>query len=397
MAKRKSKYKTIRGEPQKRNAGGAFIYAASNFESLCTGNYVRLSDNPEILAAVNKIADLISSMTIYQMENTESGDVRVKDGLSRIIDVRPNPFMTRKTFIAAIVRTLLLEGDGNCVAVPITEGGYLRRINLVDPYRASLVPDGWGYKVLVDGIENDPSDVLHFVINPDVHYPWRGTGYRVALADVAKNLKQAAETQKGFLESKWMPSVIVKVDGMIDEFSTQEGREKILNDYVKSSKVGQPWLIPAEQFDVSVVKPLSLTDIAIDAMVKLDKHTVASILGVPPFVVGVGEYHAGEWDNFINSRIKPLCAAIEQELTRKILLSPNRYFKFNLRSLYSYDLRTLANVGAQLFSRGIMTGNEVRDWVSLSPKEGLDELTILENYIPVEDTGNQSKLIDDTE
>ena len=388
MAKSKRKIAEVRAAP----IGGKMLCSFDAFDTLCCNGYVRLSDNPEVLAAVNKICDLISSMTIYEMENTDSGDIRIRDGLARLVDISPSRYMTRKTFVSNIVKALLLGGDGNCVVIPKTNGGYIDSLDFVPPSQVGFIPEGIGYKILVNGIVTDPDNVLHFVINPNTEQPWRGTGYRAALKDIANNLKQATATQKGFMESKWKPSVIVKVDGLVDEFSTKEGRKTLLSDYMETSEAGEPWVIPADQFDVQVVKPLSLTDIALSDSVKLDKGTVASILGVPPFVVGVGEYKEGEWNNFINSRIRLICNAIEQELTRKLLYSPTRYFKFNVRSLYSYDIKVLSEVGANMYTRGIMSGNEVRDWLALSPKDGLDDLVILENYIPQGMIGDQKKL-----
>ena len=385
------KRKRARAEPKKRSS--MFLCSMDAYNVLCSSGYIRISDNPEILACVNKIADLVSNATIHLMENTENGDVRIKNGISRKIDISPNKYMTRKTFISAMVRQLLLEGDGNAIVFPETKNGYLENLLLFPPNHCSLLPKGYGYEVLVDGKYYDPNDICHVLINPDPLYPWKGTGYRVALKDVSKTLKQASETKDGFMKSKWNPSIIVKVDGLTDEFASKEGRKKLLEQYIETSEAGEPWMVPAEQFDIKEVRPLSLNDIALPDSVKLDKRTVAAILDVPPYLVGEGSFEEDEWNNFINTRIRGICSAIEQAFTKCLLINPNWYFRFNPRSLYSYDIEKLSRVGDDNYTRGIMTGNEVRDWIGLSPKEGLDELVILENYIPVGMISEQKKLI----
>lgn len=347
---------------------------------------------------MDTIARLVASMTIHLMQNTDEGDIRLKNGLSRLLDITPNSYMTRAQFIHWIVRTLYLEGNGNAVVrVKTSEDagrGFVDSLDPVQPGRVSFVPDGWSYRIVVDGVEHGPGeDMLHFTLGAGGAYPWLGTGYRVSLAEVANNLKQAAATEKGFMASKWKPSIIVKVDALTDEFASPEGRKKLLESYAMSGDAGEPWLIPAEQFSVEQVKPLTLSDLALDAMVTLDKRTVASVLGIPPFVLGVGEFSRDAWNNFISATIMPLARGIEQVMTRGILHAPGWYFRFNSWSLYSYSITELVSAGAEMVDRMALRRNEWRGWLNLPPDAEMGELLALENYLPADRLGDQGKLI----
>ena len=386
-----TKVKPVKKEAATQKRGQFFI-GLSDDSSLCCPGYTSLDKNPEIVAGVRQIAQLISSMTIYLMTNTDKGDKRIINELSRAVDIAPTSYMTRRVWMDYIVSDLLLYGNGNSIVLPHTENGLLGDLEPIQPGRVSFRANGRSYRVLIDGKEFEPDEVLHFINNPDPNCPWMGQGYRVTLKDVANNLKQAAETEKGFLSSKWKPSIIVKVDALTEEFSSADGRKKLLDEYIASGSAGEPWMIPAEQFAVEQVKPLTLADLAINDVVQLNKRTVAAILGVPPFVLGVGEFKPEAWNAFVNNTIRPIAQEIEQELTRKLLISPKWYFKFNIRKLYSYDLKAIRDVFGDLHNFGIVSCNEVRDELGLEPVDGGDELRILENYIPADRIGDQKKL-----
>ena len=389
---RKTKKKT-----QQRSATPSIGLWLQDSPICCTG-YVSLDKCPEIITACSKIAQMISTMTIHLMANTENGDIRITNELSRKIDIQPCPYMTRKTWIEAIVMNLLLYGKGNSVVLPHTVDGYLGSLEVIPAYQVTFEPDllNRSYKVNINGVSFSPDEVLHFVYNPDEYYPWKGKGMTIYLKDVAKNLKQATTTEKSFMENP-QPSLIVKVDSMVDEFATKAGRAKILGDYVESTESGKPWLIPGEQFDVQQVKPLTLSDLAISNVVELDKKTVAAILGVPSFILGVGSFNADEWKMFVNTTVLSITTGIQQEMTKKLLTSPKMYLRFNIWSLINWDLKQISDVLLAGSDRGFITGNEYRDRIGYEPKEGLDELRILENYLPWDMSGKQKKLIQEGE
>lgn len=362
----------------------------------CAG-YTRLCDNPEIMTGCLRIAELIGSMTIYLMSNTDQGDVRIVNELSRAIDITPNGNMTRSQWMTAIVMNLLLYGNGNSIVVPHTYEGILRSMEPISASRVSFQPVGNSYReyrIRIDGTERDPESVMHFVYNPDPTYLWKGRGVTVALRDIANNLKQAQATENAFMSSEWKPSIIVKVDALTEEFSSPEGRARLLESYVKPSRTGEPWLIPAEQFQVEQVRPLSLADLALKDTVELDKRTVASVLGVPAFLLGVGTFNRDEWNNFVQTKVRAIALNIQQELTRVLITSPKWYLLLNFWSLLDYDLKSTSDILLAGADRGYVNGDEWRDRMHMTPA-GLKDYKILENYIPADMSGNQKKLIQD--
>lgn len=355
--------------------------------------YTRLSDNPEIQAAMQIIADMVSSMTIRLMSNTSKGDQRIKNELSRKIDINPCKYITRKAWIEVITKQILIFG--NSVQLPHYANTLLDDIQPIARGQYQIMhdtPGGYGYYLQIGGKRFEYDEVLHFVLNPDLDRPWVGVGRENLLKVVAKQLGQARKTAASMMENP-DPSIIVKIDSLQEEFASPEGREKLLHQYVVQTNAGDPWMLPGTGVDVVKLDPLNLNDLAIIDSINLDKRTAAAIVGVPPFLVGAGKFDAEEFNNFISSRVLPIARGIEQELTKKLLINPNWFFRFNPRSLYSYSITDLMEVGCNGVDRAILTRNEVRDSLGYDPFEGGDEPTILENHIPYAKIGDQKKLI----
>lgn len=369
------------------------LFLGDSFDSLSVSGYSSLLQSPDAATGIAVTASIIGASTIQLMRNGKAGDVREKNELSRFIDVTPYSLSTRKTFVEWIVTQML--STGNAFVLPVTQGGKLADLVPMPGASANATADN-SYQVLWKGNVFEPGEVLHFPFNVDPSQPWRGRGVTIQLRDVLQNLKQAAATTNRFMADKWKPSVIVKVDALADEFSSEAGRKRLAEQYLSEDETGAPWIIPADLIDVQQVKPLTLADLAINETVDLDRKTVAATLGVPPFLIGVGAYNQPEYNNYIRRMVVPLATTIAQELTKKLLLSPEMYFKFSTRKLYSYTLTELADVGDAQYVRGLMSGNEVRDWLDLGPIDGLEELVMLENYIPAEMIGNQKKLKGDS-
>ena len=357
--------------------------------------YHRLLDSPEISACINRIAAIISGATIYLMENTDKGDVRVHDELARFVDVEPWPNMaTRQSWMNWIVTTLLGDGDGEAFVLPRTNGGRFAALEPM-PGAVSIDNPAGGYLVQWRGYTYAPDEVLHFRLYTDPERPWKGRGVRVQANRLAASLNTTTELKDMLNSPDYKPPLIVAVNSD-SAFSDEAEREKFRENYLSDSKDGKPWVLPADLLKIEQIKPMSLTDLAIKDTVELDKKTAAAIFGVPGFTLGIGNFSEAEHNHCVRTVYIPICQGIEQEMTLKLLASPRRYFKISRRRLYAYALKDLINMDLAMADRGYLNGDEVRADMDLDPV-GLTERTRLENFIPTDMAGNQKKLIQEDE
>ena len=138
MAKRRKSAPLAREEPKMKKRSLIWMTDSDGFKTLECRGYTSLAHNPEVVTAVDTIARLVGAMSIHLMQNTDRGDVRVVNELSRAVDINPNQYMTRSNFVSWIVKTLYLDGAGNTVVYPRTSRGYLRELIPIPPaYTAS--------------------------------------------------------------------------------------------------------------------------------------------------------------------------------------------------------------------------------------------------------------------
>lgn len=353
--------------------------------------YVPLLSSPEVAACVNRISSIIGSATIRLMRNAKGGDVRVQSPLSRFIDVTPWPDMgTRQSWMGWIVTTLLGDGNGEAFCLPRLEGKNFAELL---PMPGAIVvddPDKMTYQVLWRGRYYFPDEVLHFKLYADSSRPWRGRGVQAQANRIAASLAQTAELKSSLSSPNYKPPLVFSVNSDT-ELDTEEARDAYRETYLPDTRDGKPWILPGNLMKVEQIRPLSLTDLAVAETVNIDKRTAAAIFGMPVFMLGLGQFNREEYNYFVHTVILPICEGIEQELTAKLLIAPDMYFKFNRRHLYFYDLQTLTNIDLQMADRGFVTGDEARVTAMRDPA-GLDEFHALENFIPYEMSGQQSKL-----
>ncbi len=357
--------------------------------------YVSIIHNETVQRCAHLIADMVSNMTIMLMQNAENGDVRIKNGLSKKLDISPCGLLTRKNWMYAIAKEMILKN--NCIVYPEStadeNGGYVGDLSFLPDAVIVDMPNG-GYYIQNRGKRLNADEVLNFTLNPSTRYPYRGEGYVGMIRSALETIAQANATKKSFMRSKWKPSIIITTNSDAEELNDIDKRQKILDSYIKTNEAGEPWLIPAGEIDVKTVQPLTLNDLAVNESIAIDTKAIARAMGVPPFMLGIEAFNRDEYNNFVATTIMSFAKNIEQTLTKGLIYSNSMYFRMNRKSLMQYNLSEQMAFVKDMVGCGMLNRNEGRSEFDYSPidDESMNDYTVLENYLKVADLGKQKKL-----
>lgn len=354
--------------------------------------YTRLIDCPEIQGAIDMYASVIGAATIYLMENRKDGDHRLHNRLASKIDVDPYHLTTRQGFVAWIISTMMGDGDGNAFVFPRLDlDGHIMDLEPMPGAVMQPTEDRRDYTVLWRGKTYRSSWLLHFQLFPDPSVPWRGRGYRVTGQQLADTLAGANALQTNLTNPDYKPPMVVYANVESDVFS-DEKRAEFRRKYLEDNDRGLPWILPRDVIEVDQLKPLSLADLAIKDTSELNRTAVATMFNMPPFLLGVGSFNRDQYNAWIKTSILPKCQVITQTLTRGLLDRDDWYFVMPEKRLYAYTPMEMVTMLLAMSDRGYVNGDEVRDAAMMDPR-GLTELKVLENYIPADMSGLQTKLI----
>lgn len=336
----------------------------------------------EFERAIETIGGLLGSLTL-QVWQTKPGGAkeRLKNAKSYWLDVEPIPGMTRLEWTKKVVRTMYekgvcfvaVESFGGNEQLKILEDFFIQSDGTVKSYKTNEA-----YKL---------EELLRFSA---------GTKPAVdALRQTNENLKMAAALKARFLKNSFTPSLVVKVDVDMSALTEEnDQRLKTLQKVIsRSAETGQPMIFEQGFVDIQELKGRTYEELGLDVALKDEQMKVAAFFGLPAFLVGAGSFNREEYNLFIKTTFMTLVRMFEQQLSR-VFASDEIYVKYNTERLLSIDLREQMAFVSECLAQGIMTPNEARQKLGLTPSssKGMNEFRILENYVPVAKLGDQAKL-----
>ena len=361
--------------------------------------------NAIVYRCVNEIAKGASAVPFH----IKSGDdVLEQHPLIDLLD-RPNPLQSNSEFFNSLFGYLLLSGNAYVLKVGGL-AGQPKELHLLRPDRIEIkagsgyMPERYDYVIngkILTSYEVDQDTGMGDLKQIKLWNPlddYHGLSPLAAAAVEVDQHNLASKHNISLLSNGARPSGAIVFKPQDDAGFTanlsDSQRQQLLTDlnqrFSGTSNAGRPMLLEGD-FDWKEMG-LSPKDMDFLNLKHMSSTDIALCFGVPSQLVGVPD--AQTYANVAEARLAlyeetiiPYLRKIESDINEWLVPQFNENIKFQyivdeIPALSERRRRIYENITTAV-SQGIMTRNEAREMIGLSPVDGADELLVAANLFPL--------------
>lgn len=308
--------------------------------------------------------------------------------LNRILQVRPNPYMTAYDLIYKLVTHYYLYNNAFAY-LQKNDRGNLLGIYPLAPQQMEYVVDATGELYCKFSFNGGKQLILRF---DEVFTIRRFFNANDLLGDSNSAIFPAldlANTQSQGLESAIKSSAtlrgVLKYNQVLSPEMLKKEKEAFINDYLNISNNGGVAVIDSKAEYIPLNSNIH-TSIVDDKQLNAVKNRIYDYLGISETIVN-STYSENDWSAFYESIIEPLALQFSLELTDKIFTAREQAFGNSIiltsNRLQFANNQTKTNILKELLPMGLFTLDDAREVLNLPPlggEEGKKRLQSL-NYV----------------
>lgn len=329
-------------------------------------------------AAVDAIARNAAKLKPVHVVTIQKGQRKDGDSsLNRILQVRPNPYMTAYDMIYKLVTHYylynnafaLLDKDerGNLVAIyPLSpvDMEYLKDTN-DNLYCKFLFSSGKSFTVPF----NDVFTIRRFFNSNDLL-----GDTNTAILPTLELAHTQSEGMKNAIKSMGNIKGIIKYNQVLSPENLKKEKEAFVNDYLNINNNGGIAALDSK-FDYIPIDSSKNNNIIDDKQLELTKRKIYDYLGISENIVS-SKYSEDEWAAFYESIIEPLGLQFSLELTSKLFtqreISFGNSILMEANRLQFASNTTKTNILKELVPLGLFTINQALEILNLPSVEDGD-------------------------
>lgn len=350
----------------------------STFSAFGTDMYA----NDLVRSCIRALAEHSSKANVKCIRRTEDGRISGDKQIERMIQSRPNLYMNGKDFLYKVRTHLELynlafiyiqrNDIGKCIGLyPMPKAqmeavDYMGNLFIKFTFaNGNIVTAGWEDLAVIR------KDYNSYDVFPDSNQAIFATLELINTASEGLgNAIRSTANLRGILKS---------TKAMLDPKDIKRQKDEFVKDYMNlSNEGGIASLDSTQEFQAITMAP----QIANYKHIEELRNNIYRYFGVNDDILmskAVGE----SWEAFYEARLEPFLLALSLELTNKIFTERERGFGneivFEANRLQYTSTSTKMQM-VQLIDRGIMTINEYREVLCLSPVDGGDIRVIRKEY-----------------